>query len=73
MWSSSIWPIDRILSGFTTPGQSGNEGVLRLHQSITGAPIYQIVNIIIRTLVGAGFYLSAENVISSKYKQLRFS
>ena len=41
---SSIWPIDRTLSGATTPGQSGpgsdgNEGVLRIPQnsSITGA------------------------------------
>ena len=40
---SSIWPINRILSGATTPGQSGsrsdgNEGVLRITQSssITG-------------------------------------
>ena len=40
---SSIWPIDRALSGATTPGQSepvsdGNEGVLRIPQSssITG-------------------------------------
>ena len=41
---SSIWPIDRTLSGATTPGQSGpgsngNEGVLHIPQcsSITGA------------------------------------
>ena len=40
---SSIWPIDRTLSGATTPGQivpesDGNEGVLRIPQSssITG-------------------------------------
>ena len=40
---SSIWPIDRTLSGATTPGQSkpgtdGNEGVLRIPKSssITG-------------------------------------
>ena len=40
---SCIWPIDRALSGATTPGQSGpesdgNEGVLRIRQSshITG-------------------------------------
>ena len=40
---SSIYPIDRALSGATTPGQSGpgsdgNEGVLRVLQSssITG-------------------------------------
>ena len=38
MHLSSIWPIDRILSGATTQGQSGlgsdgNEGVLRIPQS----------------------------------------
>ena len=40
---SSIWPIDRTLSGSTTlgqigPGSDGNEGVLCIHQSssITG-------------------------------------
>ena len=38
---SSIWPIDRILSGALTPGQSGlysddNEGVLRIPQSSSG-------------------------------------
>ena len=44
MLNSSIWPIDRTLSGATTPGQSGpgsddNEGVQRitLSSSITGA------------------------------------
>ena len=44
MSNSSIWPIDRTLSGATTPGQSGpgsngNEEVLRIPQSfsITGA------------------------------------
>ena len=36
MQVSSIWPIDRALSGATIPGQSGpgnngNEGVLRIH------------------------------------------
>ena len=43
MSNSSIWPIDRALSGATTPGQSepgsdDNEGVLRIPQSsnITG-------------------------------------
>ena len=41
---SSIWPLDRTLSGATTPGQSGlgscdNEGVLRIPKNsrITGA------------------------------------
>ena len=44
MSNSSIWPIDRTLSGATTPGQSGpgsngNEGVLHIPKisSITGA------------------------------------
>ena len=44
MQFTSIWPIDRTLSGAITPGQSGpgidgNEGVLRIPQStsITGA------------------------------------
>ena len=43
---SSIWPIDRTLSGATTPGQSGpggddSEGVLRISQScrITGTSL----------------------------------
>ena len=43
MQFSSIWPIDKALSGATTPGQSGsgsnvNEGVLHILQSssITG-------------------------------------
>ena len=35
MSNSSIWPIDRILSGTATPGQSepgsdGNEGIYRI-------------------------------------------
>ena len=38
MSNSSIWPIDRIFSGVTTPSQSGtgsdvNVGVLRIPQS----------------------------------------
>ena len=44
MSNSSIWPIDKTLSGATTPGQSGpgsdgNEGALHIPQSssITGA------------------------------------
>ena len=36
MQFSSIWPIDKAVSGATTPGQSGpgsvgNEGVLRIY------------------------------------------
>ena len=39
MWISSIWPIDRILSGATTPGQSGlgrngNERVPHIPQAL---------------------------------------
>ena len=39
---SSIWPIDRLLSEATTPGQSGrggdgNEGVPRIPQRLTEA------------------------------------
>ena len=35
MQFSSIWPMDRALSGATIPGQSGpgNEGVLHIPQS----------------------------------------
>ena len=52
MQFSYIWPIDRNLSGTTTPGQSGpgsdsNEGVLRIPQtpSITGtSPSYCLVS-----------------------------
>ena len=41
MQFSSPWPIDRTLSGATTPGQSGpgsdgNEEVHRIPQSVTG-------------------------------------
>ena len=43
MSNSSIWPIDKTLSGTTTliksgPGSNGNEGILRISQSssITG-------------------------------------
>ena len=65
---SSIWPIDRTLSGATTLGQSGSESdgnkeVLCIPQSssITGAS--SSFSVIFRTLVsgwGVGLYLSAE-------------
>ena len=63
---SSIWPIDRTLSGATTLGQSGpggegNEEVLRIPQSssITGAtPSDCLVSYPGDTL--GGFYISAE-------------
>ena len=48
MQFSSIWSIDRILSGATTPGQSGpgsdgNEAVLRIPQSPRITITYKIV------------------------------
>ena len=66
MQLSSIWPIDRILSGATTPGQSGpgsdgNEGVLRIPQSssFTGtSPSDCLVSYPGHSLVGS--YSSAE-------------
>ena len=68
MSNSSIWPIDRTLSGATTPGQSGpgsdvNEGVLYILQSssITGTSPSDYLVSYIRTLVGGGAsYPSAE-------------
>ena len=58
---SSIWPIDRTLSGASTPvqsgtGRDGNEGVLHIlpklqhYWSLT----IRLFNIIIRILVGGG-------------------
>ena len=63
---SSIWPIDRTLSGATTlgqsePGRNGNDGVLRIPQSpsITGASSSDcLVSYPGHSLVGS--YLSAE-------------
>ena len=65
---SSIWPIDRTLSGATTPGQSGPgsdgiEGVLRIPQSssITGtSPSDCLVAYPRHSYVAGGSYLSAE-------------
>ena len=64
---SSIWLIDRALSGATTLGQNGpesngNEGVLCIPQnsSITRTLPSDLFSVISRTLVGAGIYLSAE-------------
>ena len=67
MSNNSIWPIDRTLSGVTTPGQSepesnGNEGVLCIPQSpsITGAsPLDGLVSYWGHSL-GGGSYPSAE-------------
>ena len=65
---SFIWPIDRILSGATTPGQSGpedddSEGVLHISQSsnITGtSPSDCLVSYPGPSLVRGGAYPSAE-------------
>ena len=67
MSNTSIGPIDRTLSGATTPGQSGpgsdsNEGVLCIPQSfcITGtSPLDCLVSYLGHSL-GEGFYPSAE-------------
>ena len=60
MQFSSIWPIDRTLSGATTPGQSGpgsdgNEGLLHIPQSssITGTSPSDCL-VISKTLVEGG-------------------
>ena len=67
---SSIWPIDRTVSGATTPGQNGpgsdgNEGQLRIHQSssITGTiPSDCLVSYLGHSFAEAGeAYPSAEN------------
>ena len=62
MPNSSIWPIDRTITGATTPGQNGpgsydNERVLRIPQSssITGAsPSDYLVSYLGHSLVGGG-------------------
>ena len=66
MQFSSIWPIDRTLSGATTPGQSGL-GVMSVkrYSAFPKAPAllephHQIVNVIFRTLNGWRSYPSVE-------------
>ena len=56
---SSIWAIDRTLSGITTSGQSGpggdgNEGVLHIPQSSSWNIIIRLLSVITWTLVGGG-------------------
>ena len=66
MTNSSIWPIDRILSGATTscqsgPGSDGNKVVLRIpqsSQSTESSPSDYLVSYAGHSLVGS--YLSAE-------------
>ena len=75
MYLSSIWPIDRILSGATTPDYSGpesdgNEGVLRIPQSysITGtSPLDCLVSYPGHSLQGESyfFYIDAVGVFYS--------
>ena len=61
-WFGSIWPIDRTLSGATTPGQSGHEsdGNKEIHHisqstSITGSSPSDCFVAYIRTLIGEDF------------------
>ena len=62
----SIWPIDRVLSGATNPGQSGprsngNEGVLPIPQiSKAGALLSDGLMLYQGHLLKGGFYPSAE-------------
>ena len=67
MQFSSIWPIDRILSGATTrgqnePGSNGNEEVLRIPQSssITGTSPSDCLVSYPGYSLGWGFYSSVE-------------
>ena len=67
MLNSSIWPIDRTLSGATTlgqsgPGSNGNKEVLHIHQiSKAGAsPLDGLMLYLGHSLMGAGLYPSAE-------------
>ena len=67
MHFSSIWPIDRTLSGATTPGQSGsgsdgNEGVLCIPESscITGTSPSDCLVSYLGHSFGGGSYPSAE-------------
>ena len=67
MSNSSIWPLDRTLSGASTPDQSrrgsdGNEGILLILQSssITGASPSNCLVSYPGHLLGEESYLSAE-------------
>ena len=68
---SSIWPIDRTLSGATIPGQSGpgsngNEGVLRILQSSSITGISQSDCLVSYTghWLGGGFLIPLQNAQS---------
>ena len=67
MWNSFIWPIDKNLSGATSPGQSDsesndNEGVLHILQSssTTGTSPSDCLISYQDTLWGGGSYLTVE-------------
>ena len=66
---SSNWPIDRIPSGATTPGQSepgsnGNEGVLHIPPKLQHywSLTIRLFSIIFRTLIGGVLLLSRDAV-----------
>ena len=67
MSNSSIWPIDRTLSGATIPGLGGsgsycNEVVLHIPQtsSFTGASLSDSLELYLGHSLGRGSYPSAE-------------
>ena len=67
---SSIWPIDKTLSGSTTTGQSGhgsdgNERVLCIPQSfsITEGLTIRLFRAICRTFVGEGVFLLCKEAV----------
>ena len=70
MWNSFIWPIDRVLSGATTPGQSG-PGSNRKEGGSTHSPkllhywsliisLFSVISRIVIVCECGGFYPSAE-------------
>ena len=74
MSNSSIWPIDRILSGATTPGQSGSwndgsEEVLHIRQSssITGPSLSDFLILYLRHSSKVGVCGDAVRVLYSSH------
>ena len=70
MWNSSIWPINKIQSGATTPSQSepgtdGNERVpcIVWSSSITGTSLSDCLMSYLGHLLGGGTYSSAEMLL----------
>ena len=75
MSNSSLWPIDKTLSGATTPGQSApesdsNEGILCIPQnsSITEVSPSNYFSVISRTFVG-GVLLLCRDAVGVSYSQ----